>query len=51
MSAYKMGLSGKAAIFGVKKYHSHRRIPESVLVEFHKSQVSRDTSLYCENIL
>ena len=46
-----MGLSGKAAIFAVKKYHSHRRVPESVLVEFHKSWLSRDTSLYRENIL
>ncbi|CAG8485078.1 5056_t:CDS:2 [Cetraspora pellucida] len=34
MSAYKLGLSGKAAAFAVKKYHSHRRIPEKVLKEF-----------------
>ncbi|CAG8796914.1 32343_t:CDS:1, partial [Racocetra persica] len=34
MSAYKLGLSGKAADFAVKKYHSHRRIPEQVLEEF-----------------
>jgi hypothetical protein len=33
-SAYELGLSGKAAIFAVKKYRSHRRIPESVLEEF-----------------
>ncbi|CAG8841161.1 2324_t:CDS:2, partial [Racocetra persica] len=28
MSAYELGLSGKAADFAVKKYHSYRRIPE-----------------------
>ncbi|CAG8742274.1 332_t:CDS:2 [Cetraspora pellucida] len=31
ISAYKLG---KAAAFAVKKYHSHRRIPEKVLKEF-----------------
>ncbi|CAG8719141.1 33845_t:CDS:2 [Racocetra persica] len=34
MSAYKLGLSRKAAAFAVKKYRSHRRIPEKVLEEF-----------------
>jgi hypothetical protein len=34
MSAYEQGLSGKAAVFAVKKYKSHRRVPESVLQEF-----------------
>jgi hypothetical protein len=33
MSAYEIGLSGKAAIFAVKKYRSHRRVPASVLEE------------------
>jgi len=51
MSAYRIGLSGKAAIFAVKKYHSHRRVPESVLMEFHELQESHDDSLYRENIL
>jgi len=34
MSAYEHGLSGKAAVFAVKKYRSHRRVPASVLDEF-----------------
>jgi hypothetical protein len=34
MSAYEQGLSGKAAVFAVKKYQSHRHVPESVLEEF-----------------
>ncbi|CAG8500799.1 16122_t:CDS:2, partial [Racocetra persica] len=34
MSAYELGLSGKAANFAVKKYCSHRQIPEQVLEEF-----------------
>jgi hypothetical protein len=34
ISAYELGLSGKAAIFAVKKYRSHRRVPENVLIEF-----------------
>ncbi len=34
MSAYEWGLSGKAAVFAVKKYRSHHRVPESVLEEF-----------------
>ena len=34
MSAYKLGLTGKAAVFAVKKYRSHRRVPTSVLEEF-----------------
>ncbi|CAG8830738.1 8401_t:CDS:2, partial [Racocetra persica] len=34
MSAYELGLSGKAADFAVKKYYSHRRISEQVLEEF-----------------
>ena len=33
MSAYRLGLSGSAATFAVKKYKSHRRIPESVLMD------------------
>ena len=28
MSAYRLGLSGGAALFAVKKYKSHRRVPE-----------------------
>ncbi|CAG8511608.1 16605_t:CDS:2 [Racocetra persica] len=34
MSAYELGLSGKAANFAVKKYRSHHRISEQVLEEF-----------------
>ena len=34
MSAYEQGLSGKAAVFAVKKYKSHRQVPDSVLQEF-----------------
>ncbi|CAG8474429.1 7366_t:CDS:2 [Racocetra persica] len=34
MSAYELGLSGKAADFAVKKYHSHCRISKQVLEEF-----------------
>ncbi|CAG8806572.1 5875_t:CDS:2, partial [Racocetra persica] len=33
-NAYELGLSGKAADFAVKKYRSHRQIPEQVLEEF-----------------
>ncbi|CAG8566112.1 28459_t:CDS:2 [Racocetra persica] len=32
--AYEHGLSGKAAVFAIKKYQSHRWVPESVLEEF-----------------
>ena len=34
ISAYELGLSGKAAVFAVKRYRSHRRVPENVLEEF-----------------
>ena len=34
MSAYELGLSGKVAVFAVKRYRSHRRVPETVLEEF-----------------
>jgi hypothetical protein len=34
MSAYEQGLLGKAAVFAIKKYRSHRRVPECVLEEF-----------------
>ncbi|CAG8495960.1 28077_t:CDS:2 [Racocetra persica] len=34
ISAYELGLSGKAADFAVKKYRSHHRISEQVLEEF-----------------
>jgi len=34
MSAYELGLSGKAAVFAVKRYRSYRRVPETVLEEF-----------------
>ena len=33
MSAYRLGLPCKAAIYAVKKYRSHRRIPENVLID------------------
>ena len=33
MSAYRLGLSGRAAIFAAKKYKSHRKVPESVLMD------------------
>ena len=32
-ATYRLGLPCKAAIYAVKKYHSHRRIPESVLTD------------------
>ncbi|CAG8752763.1 5291_t:CDS:2, partial [Cetraspora pellucida] len=34
MSAYKLGLTGKAAVFAVKWYRSHHCVPTSVLEEF-----------------
>ncbi|CAG8479888.1 21061_t:CDS:2 [Cetraspora pellucida] len=34
MSAYELGLSRKAAIFAVRKYHSHHRVLKKVLEEF-----------------
>ena len=33
MSAYRLGLPCKAAIYAVKKYCSHRRVPENVLMD------------------
>jgi len=33
MSAYRLELSGRAAIFAAKKYKSHRKVPESVLMD------------------
>jgi hypothetical protein len=33
MSAYRIGLTGKQALFAVKKYKSHRRVPVSVTDE------------------
>jgi len=32
-TTYRLGLPCKAAIYAVKKYHSHGRIPESVLTD------------------
>ena len=29
MDAYRKGLTGKAAEYAIKKYHSHRRVPLS----------------------
>ncbi len=34
ISAYELRLSGKAAVFTVKQYKSHHRIPANVLEEF-----------------
>ena len=34
ISAYELGLSGKAAVFAVKRYQSHRRVPATALEEF-----------------
>ena len=34
ISAYKLRLSGKMAVFAVKQYQSHRRVPETILEEF-----------------
>ena len=34
ISTYELGLSGKAAVFTVKRYKSHRRVPANVLEEF-----------------
>ena len=31
MDAYRKGLTGTAALYAVKKYKSHRRIPENVI--------------------
>ena len=31
MDAYRKGLTGKAAQYAVKKYHSHRRIPNNII--------------------
>jgi hypothetical protein len=33
MSAYHKGLTLKAAEFAVKKYKSHRRIPDSAVID------------------
>ena len=34
ISAYELGLSGKVAVFAVKWYKSHHRVPANVLKEF-----------------
>jgi len=34
MSAYRLGLPCKAAIYAIKKYRSHRKIPENILTDF-----------------
>jgi hypothetical protein len=34
ISAYELGLSGKAAVFAVKRYRSHHRVLANVLEEF-----------------
>src|SRR5688500_3709789 len=34
ISAYELGLSGKAAVFAIKRYRSHRRVLATVLEEF-----------------
>ena len=33
MDAYKKGICGKLAEYAVKKYKSHRRIPDGILEE------------------
>ena len=39
MSAYRMGLQGPLADYAMKKYSSHRRIPEGVLAEIQQQYV------------
>ena len=36
MDAYRKGISGKLAEYAVKKYKSHRRIPDTILEELNK---------------
>ena len=33
MDAYRKGLTSRQAVFAVKKYKSHRRLPDNVLQE------------------
>jgi len=40
MDAYKKGISEKLAEYAVKKYKSHRRIPDSVLEELNKIKIN-----------
>ena len=37
MDLYKHGIGGKLAEYAVKKYKSHRKIPENVLEELNKT--------------
>ena len=39
MDAYKKGISRKLAEYAVKKYKSHRRIPDSVMEELNKIKI------------
>ena len=36
MNLYKYGITGKLAEYAIKKYKSHRKIPENVLEELNK---------------
>jgi len=37
MDAYRKGLTGKAAEFATRKYHSHRRVPATVFDDLEKA--------------
>ena len=39
MDAYRKGLTGIAALYTVKQYRSHRRIPENVIDYINKAIV------------
>ncbi len=40
MDTYKKDISGKLAEYTVKKYKSHRRIPDNVLEELNKIKIN-----------
>ena len=39
MDAYRKGLTGKAAEYAIKKYHSHRRVPLSVFDDLEEVRI------------
>jgi hypothetical protein len=40
MDAYRKGLNGKQAAWAAKKYRGHRMIPDSILQDLEKANVT-----------
>ena len=39
MDVYRKGIGGKLAEYAVKKYKSHRRVPDNILEELNKVEI------------